>query len=65
MFDEIHLSFLVAGHTKNMCDARFALIKRKMRDTEALVPAHMHQIIHTASPVMTGVVKATEVNWCD
>ena len=64
MFDEIHLSFLVAGHTNNMCDARFALIKRKMRDTEALVPAHMHQIIATASPVMTGV-KATEVNWCD
>jgi hypothetical protein len=64
MFDEIHLSFLVAGHTKNMCDARFALIKRKMRDTEALVPAHMHQIIATASPVMHGV-KATEVNWCD
>ena len=53
MFDEIHLSFLVAGHTKNMCDARFALIKRKMRDTEALVPAHMHQIIATASPVMS------------
>ena len=61
-FDEIDLSFLVSGHTKNMCDARFALVKRSMRSKEALIPAHMHDIISCSSLVLTGV-KASEVGW--
>ncbi len=64
MFDEVQVSFLVAGHTKSLCEARFALIKRQLRATEALIPAHMHNVISCASPVMTGA-KADEIAWCD
>ena len=62
--DEVQVSFLVAGHTKSLCDARFALIKRRLRSMEALTPAAMHVVVGTASPVMTHV-GANAVTWCD
>jgi hypothetical protein len=37
--EEINVRFLIAGHTKNFCDASFGLLKRSIRDQQVLTPA--------------------------
>ena len=64
LHDTIEISYLIAGHTKNMCDARFALIKRQLREDEGLTPAMMKSVIQRASP-LSACVTADEVPWID
>ena len=40
----IHLRFLISGHTKNFCDACFGMIKRALKIKDALVPEDLVQI---------------------
>lgn len=61
-FEEVQYCFLVAGHTKNVCDGSFGHIKREFRRSSALYPAQMHRLIETCS---TGIqcITSKEVKW--
>lgn len=62
LHDVIDVSFLVAGHTKNMCDARFALIKRQMKQEEGMTPVQMAEVIAHSS-FRQCCVTGNQVTW--
>lgn len=62
--ETIELYFLVAGHTKNRADAGFGLVKRKLKQYNAIVPADMMKVIEISSESNTCVC-GSDVIWYD
>lgn len=61
---EVVLNFLVAGHTKNRCDAAFGLVKRSFKQQDVLDPKSMIALIDRSSHSNTSVC-ATDLEWVD
>lgn len=62
--DYINLYFLVAGHTKNRCDAAFGLVKRKLKQRNVVCAREMMRVIQESS-TSNQVVCSTCVRWFD
>lgn len=62
LFNEVQLCFLVAWHTKNLCDGAFGNIKKKYGVSQVLYPEQKHKLIHLSS-ANTSIVHSTEVKW--
>ena len=60
--DDISLYFLVAGHTKNVCDGAFRHVKRKLRKTNVVTPADMMRVIE-GSASTTKCIPSRDVHW--
>lgn len=60
----ITLRFLVAGHTKNACDAAFGHVKRRLKHTNVLSPKDMMAVIEQ-SAFSNKVVPSKSVCWID
>lgn len=45
IFEEFELKFLIAGHTKIVCDGAFWLVKKEFQRTEVLVLEQMNDVI--------------------
>lgn len=41
----VELDFMIPGHTKNVCDGRFGLVKRLLRRRDVVVPEEMMKVI--------------------
>lgn len=61
-FEEIELKFLVAGHTKNVCDGAFGLIKRIFRKAKVYFPKEMHDLINRSAK-NTDCIEPDNVIW--
>jgi hypothetical protein len=62
--EEISLRFLVAGHTKNFCDACFGLLKRSIKDKQVLTPTDCIEKFKQSSSCNT-VADVRAVTWYD
>lgn len=62
--DEVVLYFLVAGHTKNVCDGTFGHVKRNILKTDAITPAQMMDVVKSSSK-STQCVPGNYVKWLD
>lgn len=64
-FMRLNLTFLVAGHTQNVCDGAFGFIKRRLRRTNVLCAADMRKVIDngTSSTVAISGADVKWVNW--
>lgn len=62
--DQIDLYFLISGHTKNVCDGAFGLVKRQLRLRNARCPRDMMKIIQESSQ-STSCVPGSQVTWRD
>lgn len=62
--DEVVLYFLMAGHTKNVCDGAFGHVKRCLRKSDAIVPSDMMDIIENSSST-NNCVPGHKVQWYD
>eukprot|EP00977_Amphora_coffeiformis_P002610 scaffold490_cov186-Amphora_coffeaeformis.AAC.1 len=51
LYKKINICFLVAGHTKNICDRLFNMLKYKYRKSNCYSTEHMLQILNTAEDV--------------
>ncbi|PXF45203.1 hypothetical protein BWQ96_05033 [Gracilariopsis chorda] len=60
--DEITLRFLLAGHTKNRCDAAFGLVKRRLKKFDVFSPGDMMKILEESS-TSNKAVNAKDVSW--
>lgn len=60
--EEVMLTFMVAGHTKNVVDGAFGHIKRKLKLHGARTPGDMGNIISTSSST-TKFVPSGKVRW--
>lgn len=60
--DVVELHFLIAGHTKNVCDGAFGHIKRRLSHTDAYTPGDMLKIIEESSST-TKCIPSTKVFW--
>ena len=58
----IVLRFLVAGHTKNRCDAAFGLVKRRLKQFDVFCPRDMMKVISESSK-SNEVVCSRDVLW--
>eukprot|EP00171_Calliarthron_tuberculosum_P023069 IDg23069t1 len=63
-YNEINLQFLVAGHTKNICDGAFGHIKRRFMRSNVMNPKQMMQIVEE-SAVNSTCIPAYTVEWYD
>jgi hypothetical protein len=62
----LHLRFLIAGHTKNFCDASFGLIKRAIKNQNVFTPDQLVDFIASPSAGRCNVpVAASNVTWYD
>ncbi|PXF44968.1 hypothetical protein BWQ96_05268 [Gracilariopsis chorda] len=61
---KITLWFLVAGHTKNRCDAAFGLVNQRLKQFNVFSPRNMMKVIDESS-VSNSFVCATDVEWID
>jgi hypothetical protein len=63
--ETVEVNFGVAGHTKNVCDAAFGLIKRQLRKIQANTPADVSRAVDESTK-RTNISKCgTEVRWLD
>jgi len=62
--DYINLYFLVAGHTKNRCDAAFGFVERKLKQRNVVCAREMMKVIQESSN-SNQVVCSTGVSWFD
>lgn len=60
--DEVTLFFLVAGHTKNVCDGAFGQVKRRLAHQDAITPAEMMHVIDNSSTT-TSIIPSAAVLW--
>ena len=60
--ETISLNFLISGHTKNRCDGSFGLVKRKLRQRNAIVPSDMKKVIDDSS-TNNSAVCGSDVLW--
>ena len=63
-FADIELRFLVAGHTKNFCDACFGLCKRSLKGKDVFSPKTVRQF-YADSASCNRVANVSEVVWYD
>ena len=63
--DNIYLKFLIAGHTKNFCDAAFGLCKRAIKRKDILTPKHLIAAYEESSTcnIVETVDNITFYNW--
>ncbi len=64
IYEETEIRFLVAGHTKNVCDSAFGHIKRHFRRTDVLIPSQMNILINSSSS-RSVCIPAPSVDWAD
>jgi len=64
-FEEIHLRFLVAGHTKNFCDACFGLCKRSLKGKNVLSPLDVCKLYKNSGRCNRVQTPKTGVVWYD
>lgn len=62
LFESVRLKFLVAGHTKNICDGTVGHIKRRFSTSEILNPSEMMACIYKSAR-NTKCVSAVSVKW--
>lgn len=62
--DSISLNFLVAGHTKNWCDAAFGFVKRNLNTVNVLCPRDMMDAVDSSS-ASTVVIPCTNIQFMD
>lgn len=64
-FNKILLKFLIAGHTKNFCDAAFGLCKRSIKRKDVLTPKHVVEAYRASSKcnIVETVDNVTFYNW--
>lgn len=60
----VELDFMIPGHTKNVVDGRFGLVKRLVRRSDVVVPAEMMKIIQDSCDTTT-CVPSVNVTWRD
>jgi hypothetical protein len=63
-FADIELRFLVAGHTKNFCDACFGMCKRSLKGKDVFSPKDVRQF-YADSASCNLVANVSEVVWYD
>ena len=61
---ETNLHFLVAGHTKNVCDGAFGHVKRRLKRTDVYTPRDMMDCIRT-SHIPSIYIPSIDVSWRD
>ncbi len=49
IYEETEIRFLVAGHTKNVCDSAFEHMKRHFQRTDVLIPSQMNILVNSSS----------------
>lgn len=59
---EIVLYFLVAGHTKNVCDGAFGHVTIKLLTSDVITPAQMMELVRDSS-ISTTCKPGTSVFW--
>eukprot|EP00171_Calliarthron_tuberculosum_P002461 IDg2461t1 len=64
VFDEVCLHFLVAGHTKNVCDGTFGNVKKLFRARNVYTPKDMMQILEEGASNSIPI-GARSVCWMD
>ncbi|PXF42459.1 hypothetical protein BWQ96_07837 [Gracilariopsis chorda] len=62
--DSIELCFLIAGHTKNVCDGAFGHVKGRLNETNTHTPSDMMIVIENSSST-TKCVPSVHVDWKD
>jgi hypothetical protein len=62
---QVIINFPVAGHTKNLCDSAFGLIKRRLRSAQIFTPADMYRAVLSSTKRTNLPVCASEVRWMD
>lgn len=60
--NSIELCFLIAGHTKNVCDGAFGHVKRRLNQTDTHTPADMMSVTEN-SRSRTKCVPSAHVDW--
>jgi hypothetical protein len=60
--DHIELHFMIAGHTKCVCDQRFGSIKSKLKITDVWTPTEMSSCIASATKDIK-IIEAPSVRW--
>ena len=60
--DSITLCFLVAGHTKNVCDGAFGTIKNALKHIDAIKLKQMTALVEN-SAYSTSAISANQVKW--
>ena len=65
--DSIKLHFMVSGHTKNICDAYFGLVKRKVKRRDVWTPRDMMTVVNacTESSICKPGSDVQWTNWKD
>ncbi len=63
-FKTVELALHVPGHTKNVRDCAFGLVKRKMRKSDMQTPRDMMDVIKTSSKSFTGI-SGKQAQWID
>ncbi|EDQ92071.1 uncharacterized protein MONBRDRAFT_22871 [Monosiga brevicollis MX1] len=63
--DSIRLHFMVAGHTKNHCDAHFSLIKRAVKSKDIWTPLDVEHAVATSTKSSSACVPGNMVDWRD
>lgn len=61
-YECVRLVFLIAGHTKNICDGAFGHVKRLYRASNVYIPSEMMDVIQR-SAITSRCVPSTEVDW--
>ena len=49
MNNQVDLFFLIAGHTKNLCDGAFGHVKRRIKVRDVHTPQEMMNVIEDSS----------------
>ena len=57
-----HTSFLVCGHTKNLCDGSFGYVKLLLRRTDVRTPADMMRVVDDSSKT-TVCIPSVDIQW--
>ena len=66
-FDEAEMCFLIADHTKIICDGSFGLLKRRLRRTNDLFTESMRRLINKSgeSIFLISDADVSWINWKD
>lgn len=62
VYDDVELYFMIAGHTKNICDGSFGNVKQNFRGRDVFTPKDMMETIQTSAET-TVCISSVKVQW--
>lgn len=62
VFSKVEIMFLVAGHTKNVCDGAFGSVKRLFRARNVHSPKEIMQVIEKSART-TSCISSSQIDW--